>query len=124
MTTNSQTVAILGASPNPERYAHKALCKLQEHGHKVVLVNPGHEQIDGLPVLKSLGDIAEPIDTLTVYLGPERLRERIQDILHLRPNRVIFNPGSELPELMEELDKHHIPHVQACTLVLLATNQF
>ncbi len=124
VTTNRETVAILGASPNPERFAHKALCKLQEHGHKVIPVNPAHEQIDGVPVVKTLGEIAEPVDTLTIYLGPDRLRERMQDILHLRPNRVIFNPGTELPELMKELDKAHIPHVEACTLVLLATGKF
>lgn len=123
-THPKQTVAILGASPKPDRYANKAMHKLEEHGHSVILINPGQDTIEGHEVLKSLADIADPIDTLTLYLGPQRLKEHIHDILHLRPNRVIFNPGTELPGLMNELKKADIPYLEACTLVLLSTGQF
>jgi predicted CoA-binding protein len=122
--TNSQVVAILGASQKPDRYAYLALKKLQANGHRVVLVNPTLDVIDGQPVLKSLADISEAIDTLTVYVNPEKLRALLPDILHLRPGRVIFNPDTEEPTVMKELDKHRIPHVEACTLVLLSTHRF
>ncbi len=120
----SETVAILGASPNPERYAHKALVRLQSAGHKVVLVNPAHDMIDGLPVVKSLEEISEPVDTVTIYVGADKISAFAQSILHLRPRRVIFNPGTENREVMEMLEKNGINVVQACTLVLLATKQF
>lgn len=101
-----------------------ALQKLQSHGHRVVLVNPNEEKIDGLPVLHSLGDISDAVDTLTIYLRPEITRGLIQEILHLRPGRVILNPGTEDAQVMNELTKHGIPFQKACTLVLLSTDQF
>jgi hypothetical protein len=47
-----------------------------------------------------------------------------QDILDLNPTRVIFNPGSENPALEEALKSHGIKVEEACTLVLLRTNQY
>jgi len=45
-------------------------------------------------------------------------------IISLKPGRVIFNPGTENPELMERLDAANIPYLQACTLVMLRAGQF
>jgi len=109
-----QTVAVLGASANPERYANMAVRRLREAGHRVIPVNPALETIEGLPVAKSLGEIRNPVDTLTLYVGPQRLA----------PKRVIFNPGTESPELAAALDRANIPHLAACTLVMLQTGQF
>jgi hypothetical protein len=64
------------------------------------------------------------VHTLTLYVGPDRSRALIQDILDLAPGRVIFNPGTESREMELALDGAHIPHERACTLVLLRTGQF
>lgn len=122
--SRAQTVAVLGASANPERYANVAVRRLREAGHRVIPVNPALEQIEGFPVTHSLGDIAEPVDTLTLYVGPQRLASLTDDILRLAPRRVIFNPGTESKDLAAALDRAHIPHLEACTLVLLQTGQF
>jgi hypothetical protein len=42
----------------------------------------------------------------------------------MKPGRVIFNPGTENPELMEMLDAAGIPYLEACTLVMLRAGQF
>ncbi len=119
-----QTVAVLGASNNPERYANMAGHRLREAGHRVIPVNPALDTIEGLPVAKSLGDITDTIDTLTLYLGPQRSVPMMADILRLAPKRVIFNPGTESEELATALDRANIPHFEACTLVMLQTRQF
>jgi predicted CoA-binding protein len=119
-----QTVAVLGASNNPERYANMAVHRLREAGHRVIPVNPALTEIEGLPVAKSLGDITDPIDTLTLYVGPQRSAPMTEDIIRLAPKRVIFNPGTESEELATALDRAHIPHLEACTLVMLQTGQF
>jgi predicted CoA-binding protein len=120
----AQTVAVLGASNNPERYSNMAVRRLRGAGHRAIPVNPALETIEDLPVVKSLGDIADPVDTLTLYVGPQRSAPMIEDILRLAPKRVIFNPGTESPELATALDQANIPHLEACTLVLLQTGQF
>jgi uncharacterized protein len=120
----AKTVVVLGASPMPERFAYKALKKLQQFGHKVILVNPNYETIEGLPVLPSLDLILEPVHTLTIYVSPELVRDMIEDILDLRPQRVILNPGAESQELIMALTENHIHFVKACTLVMLDTGVF
>jgi uncharacterized protein len=124
MPPKPQTVAVLGASNNPERYAYLAVKLLQEHGHRVIPVNPALAEISGLPVAKSLGDLTEPVDTLTLYVGAARLPAMVAEILSLKPGRVILNPGTESPELQSALDSAGIPWQEACTLVLLRTGQF
>ena len=120
----AQTVAVLGASNNPERYSNMAVRRLREAGHHVIPVSPAFPAIEGLPVAKSLGEIEEPVDTLTLYVGPQRLAALTDEILRLAPKRVIFNPGTESPELAAALDRAGITHLEACTLVMLQTGQF
>ena len=120
----SKSVVILGASPDATRFANKAFHKLLLFGHKVLLVNPSYPEIEGQKVYASLCDIQEPIDTLTLYIAPERSLDLIDDILDLRPQRVIFNPGSESPAVMQALAEHRIGYVKACTLVMLDTGVF
>ena len=118
-----QTVAVLGASDNPERYSHQAVLLLQSHGHRVIPVHPALPVIAGLPVVPAVKDLP-PVDTLTLYIGAAGLPAMIEDIVHLRPGRVIFNPGTECPELQHALTAAGIPWMEACTLVLLRTGQF
>lgn len=120
----SQTVVIVGASPKPERYAHMAQQLLQRHGHRVVLVHPQYQQIDGISVAATLAQIQSPVDTVTMYVGPERSAEMAADLIALKPRRVIFNPGTEAPALERQLAQAGIATEHACTLVLLKTGQF
>ena len=119
-----QTVAILGASKNPERYSYRALEMLKEYGHTPLPVHPGLSEIESVPVFAKLTDIHVPVDTLTMYVGPAISTKMKEEILKLRPKRVIFNPGSENPALEQELRQAGIHVIDACTLVLLRTNQF
>jgi predicted CoA-binding protein len=59
-----------------------------------------------------------------MYVGPGISRELTPEILRLKPKRVIFNPGSENPELAEKLREIGVAVENACTLVLLRTKQF
>ncbi len=120
----TQTVAILGASPDSTKFAHRAMAKLEEYGHKVILVNPAYQEIEGRAVLPSLFQIREPVESLTLYVGPERLVPLVNEILDLRPQRVIFNPGTESPELMKALENARIHYVRGCTLIMLDSGKF
>ena len=117
-------VVVLGASSNPERYSNQAVRLLKDHGCRVIPVNPGGGEIYGLTVLKSLGEITVPVHTLTMYVNPAISGQAGPDILALRPERVIFNPGTENPELEELCRGNGIKTERACTLVLLRTGQF
>lgn len=124
MAANTQNVAVLGASSHPERYSHQAIRLLTEKGHRVFPINPAYQEILGHRVYPSLEAIDTPIDTLTLYLNSSHSTPMAEAITALRPARVIFNPGSESPELAGRLQSEHIPYEEACTLVLLRTGQF
>lgn len=117
-------VAVLGASPKEDRYSFKAVRMLVEHGFAVVPVHPAGHVVDGLTSLKSLADIDTPIDTLTMYVSEQISAGEFDRIVTLKPRRVIFNPGSENNDLASKLTEVGIEIVEACTLVMLRTNQF
>lgn len=124
MEARERLTAILGASDDPERYAYKAMERLLEKGHRVVLVNPKLGPFRDLPVVPNLSKISEPIDTVTVYLSAKRSTPLMDELARMKPGRVVFNPGAENPELERALDEAKIPWLHACTLVLLATGRY
>jgi uncharacterized protein len=117
-------VVVLGASPKPTRYSYQAVQMLAAAGYQVIPVHPKAHRIEQIPVAVSLRAVEGPVHTLTVYVGEDRSRHMIADILELAPGRVIFNPGSESGELELALADARIPQERACTLVLLRTGQF
>ncbi|MBD3402372.1 CoA-binding protein [candidate division GN15 bacterium] len=117
-------VAVLGASPKEERYSFKAVRMLKQHGFKPVPVHPAGHVVDGEPSLKSLDDVDQPVDTLTMYVGEKISSGELDRILKLKPRRVVFNPGAENESLAKDLEKNGIEVVRACTLVMLQTSQF
>ena len=117
-------VAVLGASPKEDRYSFKAMRLLKEHGHKPIPIHPAGHTVDGVPGLKSLSEIEQPVDTLTVYVNSKISGGLKDDILKINPRRVIFNPGAENEELTEVLENAKIEVVTACTLVMLDTGAF
>ena len=120
----SQTVVVLGASPKPERYSNMAIRLLVEHGHSVIPVHPAIPEIEGLAVKTGLAEIDAPVDTLTLYVSPKISAAVAEKIIALKPARVIFNPGTENPELEKQLSDVGIASEEACTLILLNSGQF
>lgn len=119
-----QRVVIVGASDQPERYAHKAMRSLLQHGHEVVLVHPRLKEIEGRPVLAEVAQVTGPVDTVTLYVGPAISAGLADSLLAMKPGRVLLNPGAENPELATRLQAAGIATEEACTLVLLATGVF
>ncbi len=118
------TVAVLGASPKEDRYSFKAVRMLKESGHTPIPVHPKGHTVDNVPGVSSLDAIEQAIDTLTVYVNEKISSAEFDRILKLRPRRVIFNPGAENPDLAQKLRDEGIEVVEACTLVMLRTDQF
>jgi uncharacterized protein len=117
-------VAVLGASPKEDRYSFKAVRMLREHGHTPIPVHPRGHTVDGVPGVTSLSAIEQAVDTLTVYVNDKISSAEFDNIRKLGPRRVVFNPGAENPELAQRLRDEGLEVVEACTLVMLRTDQF
>ena len=114
---------ILGASTNPSRYANLAAHRLVAHGHPIVNVGIKQGEVAGVPIEKP-EQIHSDLDTITLYLGPQNQPEYYDYIIKSKPKRLIFNPGTENPELEELAEANGIETTEACTLVLLSTGQY
>lgn len=114
---------IIGASPNPMRYAYKAAHMLKAKGHRIINVGIKKGEVAG-GLIEQPGLPHDDVDTITLYIGKEIQHSYYDYILKTKPRRVIFNPGTENPELEALLNDNGIESVEACTLVLLATGQY
>ncbi len=117
-------VAVIGASNKPQRYSFQAVKLLLEHSHQVFPVHRRVKEIDGLSVYADVKDIAQPIDTVTLYVSADISTRLMEDLLALSPRRIIFNPGAENSALKDKADAAGIETVEGCTLVMLRTGQF
>lgn len=122
MTTNKKTL-VIGASENPERYSNMAIHRLRNHNIDVLAIGNREGEIAGVKITKTLADFKD-IDTITLYINPNIQKQYYDYILSLKPKRVIFNPGTENPELVALLNKNGIAYMYACTLVMLSTGQY
>ena len=119
-----ENVVVVGASANEERYSNKAMRMLAEYGHNPIPVAPAIDTLLGRKVHARIADVSDPVDTVTLYVGPARQAGLFEEIVALKPRRVIFNPGTENPEQYDTLKAAGIEPIEACTLVLLRTGQF
>jgi hypothetical protein len=119
-----ENVVVVGASNNEERYAHKAMKMLIEYGHNPIPVAPAIAEVLGRRVHARLSEVGEKVDTVTLYVGVKRQEGLFEQIIALKPKRVIFNPGTENPDEYTQLHAAGIEALEACTLVLLRTSQF
>lgn len=119
----SKKTLVLGASTTPSRYSNMAVLKLLKYKHEVVPVGIKKGKIGGIEILSAAIKIDE-VDTVTLYLGPQNQPQYYKYILDLKPNRVIFNPGTINREFMKQLEGRGIEAVDACTLVMLSSDTY
>ena len=77
--SEAKTIAVVGASKNPEKDAHKIPKYLQEHGYRIIPVNPTADVILGERTYRSLSEVKEPYDVVD-----------------------IFRPSADVPAIVEE----------------------
>jgi predicted CoA-binding protein len=114
---------VLGASLKPHRFAYKAVIRLVSHHIPVVAIGLREGAIGEVKIVKPF-PVLDEIHTITLYIGPKNQSPYIDYILKIKPARVIFNPGTENPELEDLLNSNGIEVVENCMLVMLSKGEF
>ncbi len=114
---------VLGATPNPARYANMAVHRLTQYGHEAVPVGIREGAIGSIQILTGRPSL-DDVDTITLYLNAGRQAEYYPYIFSLNPKRIIFNPGTENPELVRMAHERGIETVEGCTLVMLSIGDY
>ena len=119
---NKKTL-VLGATPNPSRYAYLAVSRLIGKDHEVIPVGFREGDIGGVKIMTGQPNV-DNVHTISMYLSAKNQEQYIDYILGLKPERIIFNPGAENPDLKEKAEKENIEVTEDCTLVMLALNSY
>ena len=120
---DNRRVLVLGASLKPERYANRAIKLLRHFDYEVEAIGNREGRVDDVEIKKDFNGVSD-IHTVTVYLSPRNQEPYYDFIKKLRPERVIFNPGTENDIFEDELKKENIEVVENCTLVMLNYDMF
>jgi predicted CoA-binding protein len=114
---------VIGASTDPSRYAYLAANRLVSHKHEIELLGVKEGVVAGKEI-NTEKEKFEDIDTVTLYVNPQRQSDYFDYVADLKPRRVIFNPGTENPVFEDFLTEKGIEPIEACTLVMLSTGQY
>jgi predicted CoA-binding protein len=119
------TTLVLGASENPDRYSNIAIRMLRSyHFDTIAIGNKAGKVLDVPITIFNPNETYSNVHTITLYLNPKNQEKYYNFILKLKPVRVIFNPGTENQYFMDKLESNNIEATDACTLVLIRTQQY
>ncbi|TMJ14863.1 MAG: CoA-binding protein [Alphaproteobacteria bacterium] len=83
LLTETRTIAMIGASDRPDRPSYNVMRFLQEHGYRVIPVNPQitGEHVHGEYVWRELSQIGEPIDMVDIFRRPQAAGEAVDEAI-------------------------------------------
>ena len=114
------SVAVIGASEDPAKYAYLAVQRFAARGYTVWPVHPSGQPVAGLRCHAGLAQIPGRPDVITMYVNPRIGAGLAEAIAAARPQLVILNPGADGEPVASALRSRGVRCIEACTLVLLA----
>lgn len=111
------SVAIIGASADPAKYGHKAVRAYLRRGWTVYPVSPRGGAIEGVEVFRSITEIPDRVDRVSVYVPPAVGLGLLDDIKSTGCTELFLNPGSESEELVAQAERLGLDPIQACSII-------
>ena len=108
---------MIGASNDRTRWGNKSVRAFQQRGFKVYPVHPTDTNVEGLATYKSISDVPERPDTVTVYVRPQVLLKLLPEIAAKGCDELWLNPGTESDEVLAEAERLHLNVIQACSII-------
>lgn len=112
-----KTIAIIGASTDRAKFGNKAVRAFLQQGYTVYPVNPKESQIEGLRAFKSISEVPERPNLISVYLPSAVLVKVLPEIAAKGCDELWLNPGTESKEVLALAEQLNLNVVQACSIV-------
>jgi predicted CoA-binding protein len=116
----TRTIALVGASPRPDRPSHGVMRYLLAAGYRVIPVRPRDcDEILGVQCVTSLAEIGEPIDLVDVFRRPEYTPDVARDAVVVGAKALWLQLGIVSPEARAIAEDAGLDYVEnACTAVV------
>ena len=88
-----KTVAVVGLSPRPERDSNGVAAYIQEHGYRIIPVNPATQEILGEKCYPDLASIPEPVDVVDIFRRSEEVPTIVADAIKIGARAVWMQKG-------------------------------
>jgi uncharacterized protein len=117
---NAQTIALVGASPDPNRPSHGVMRYLLEQGYRVIPVRPlDCDEVLGMTCVSSLAEIEEPIDLVDVFRREEALPGHAREAVEVGAKALWLQLGLRSPEARRIATEAGLDYVEdACTAIV------
>ena len=112
-----KTVAVIGASNDQRKFGNKAVRAFLQTGYKVFPVNPNETEVESLPAFKSIKDVPERPEMVTIYVPPAVLLKLLPDIAEKGCDELWLNPGTESHEVLDAVERLGLNAIRACSIL-------
>lgn len=124
MDRAEKVTLVLGASSNPDRVSYEAVIALRTRGIPVIAVGRREDFIGDVKIHKGITATDIKVHTVTLYMSAANQVEFYDYILSLKPERIIFNPGTRNPQFADMAAAQGIEVADGCMLVMLRNGEF
>ena len=108
---NSQTIAVVGLSDNPDRFSYRVAKYLQDQGYRIVPVNPMLEEVLGEKSYPDLRAVPEPIDMVDIFRRSELVAPVVDQAIEVKAKYIWMQDGVVDQKSADKAEQAGIPVV-------------
>jgi len=117
------TIAIIGASADPDKFGNKAVRAYLQRGYRVFPIHPTAQTIERLEAYHSIVEVpVDKLDRVSLYLPPEIGLQVIEQVAQKTAREVWLNPGAESPALIARAQEMGLNIVTGCSIMDIGIN--
>ncbi|MFY1574291.1 CoA-binding protein [Verrucosispora sp. WMMD703] len=115
---DAAVIAVVGASRDPFKAAHRVPLEMQRHGWRIIPVNPTADELFGEAVYRSLADIPHPVDLVDVFRPADDAVEVVRQAVAIGAPAVWLQLGIVSPQARRIAEEAGIDYVEDRCLIV------
>jgi predicted CoA-binding protein len=121
----SPAFGVVGASVNRHKYGNKVLRCYQQHGKKVIPVNPNEPEIEGIPCAASINDLPSEVGSISMITPPDVTAKLVPLAVERGIKNIWMQPGAEHPEAVAFCRERGVNVIAdgSCVLVVMGYHE-
>ncbi|BCJ58737.1 succinyl-CoA ligase subunit alpha [Micromonospora endophytica] len=115
---DSAVIAVVGASRDPSKAAHRVPAEMRRYGWRIIPVNPTADELFGEPVYRSLADIPHPVDLVDVFRPADEAVDVARQAVAIGAPAVWLQLGIVSPQARQLAEEAGLDYVENRCLIV------